>query len=81
MDEVHKPQHYKLFPDMEVVDLIREVLTDEEWKGYCKGNILKYRLRAGKKGDGMRDLAKSNVYDGWLKTDVASHPYWKEPAA
>ncbi|MGL6013908.1 MAG: DUF3310 domain-containing protein, partial [Shewanella oncorhynchi] len=23
-------------------------MTEEEWRGFCLGNVLKYRLRAGK---------------------------------
>lgn len=67
-DPVHNPSHYKLFPDLETIDAIRKLLTDEEFRGYCKGSILKYRLRAGKKGSGttLQDIAKADVYNEWL---------------
>lgn len=65
--EILSPTHYQLFPDMEVIDLIRGVLTPEEFAGYCKGNILKYRLRAGEKGAADRDVNKAKVYRKWLQ--------------
>ncbi len=61
-DPVNHPKHYQLFPGQEAIDIIRAALTDEEFAGYCKGNALKYRLRAGEKGDTQQDIDKSNWY-------------------
>ena len=64
---VAQPSHYQLFADeTEAIDVIRSFLTPEEYRGYCKGNFLKYRLRAGEKGDALQDIAKSEVYRNWL---------------
>ena len=52
--------------DIESVDVIRATLTEEEFKGWCKGNALKYLLRAGKKDDEIQDLAKAGVYINWV---------------
>ena len=68
-DEVHNPDHYKLDGlNIEVVDVIKAVLTDEEFKGWCKGNILKYLMRAGKKDKSKekQDFAKAGVFISWL---------------
>lgn len=68
-DEVHNPEHYKLDGlNIEVVDVIRAVLTDEEFKGWCKGNALKYLMRAGKKDKSKekQDFAKAGVFISWL---------------
>jgi len=65
-DVVNKPNHYMTFPDMEAIDIIRLTLTPEEFAGYCKGNFLKYRLRAGKKDNLEQEIAKSDVYANWL---------------
>lgn len=62
------PQHYKQYA-VEVIDLIRQALTPEEFKGYLKGNMLKYRFRAGYKKDREEDLEKSNWYQDKLATD------------
>lgn len=48
-DMVNHPSHYKLANGMESIDVIRAVLSPEEYKGWCKGNALKYQFRAGKK--------------------------------
>lgn len=61
-DVVNNPSHYKLFPNMEVIDVIKKTLTLEEFVGYCKGSVLKYRLRAGLKGSLSEDIAKANWY-------------------
>lgn len=45
-----KPQHYKLWKDNNDVNfVIKQTLTKEEYRGFLKGNILKYQLRLGKK--------------------------------
>lgn len=62
------PQHYKQYA-VEVIDLIQQALTPEEFKGYLKGNMLKYRFRAGYKKDREEDLKKSNWYQDKLATD------------
>ena len=61
------PNHYKNTYAKEVIDLIQASLTPEEFRGYCKGNMLKYRFRAGYKGDRDEDLKKSNWYQDKLK--------------
>lgn len=65
-DEVNNPAHYKLFPDMEAFDVIKATLTPEELRGYLKGNILKYRLRAGQKGPVEKCVAKADWYKARL---------------
>lgn len=68
-DEVHNPDHYKLDGlNIEAVDVIKAVLTDEEFKGWCKGNALKYLMRAGKKDKNKekQDFAKAGVFISWL---------------
>jgi DNA-directed RNA polymerase subunit RPC12/RpoP len=68
-DAVHHPSHYTL-PGLTVesVDVIRAVLTTEEFKGWCKGNALKYSLRAGRKDPTkeVQDLAKAGVFLSWI---------------
>ena len=68
-DEVHNPSHYQLEGlGIESVDVIRAVLTEEEFQGWCKGNALKYLMRAGKKDPSkeMQDLEKGGVFISWL---------------
>jgi len=69
MDEINSPPHYKLFPDMDVIDVIEQTLNVEEFRGYLKGNILKYRLRAGEKGPPEKCLGKA----GWYRRKLDEH--------
>ena len=62
---VTKPSHYQLFDNIEAIEIIARSMTMEQFKGYCLGNILKYRLRAGKKSELAyieKDLAKADFY-------------------
>lgn len=59
---VHSPQHYDLFDGTEAIEVIASALTQAEFRGYCFGNLLKYRLRAGKKDDVVQELMKADKY-------------------
>lgn len=64
-DDVNSPSHYTQ-SGIECIDAIRAALTDEEFRGYCKGNMLKYIWRERYKG-GDQDLAKAATYERFLK--------------
>ena len=59
-DNVNKPAHYRQ-GDIEAIDAIRAALTPEEFRGYCKGNTLKYVWRERHKG-GTESLKKARWY-------------------
>jgi hypothetical protein len=61
-DAVNYPQHYQFFPDLEAIEVIARSMTQEQFYGYCLGNRLKYRLRAGNKDKLEQDIAKSDKY-------------------
>lgn len=64
-DGVKQPSHYQLFDGVEAIEVIARSMTQEMFKGYCLGNILKYRLRAGKKSELAtleKDMAKATFY-------------------
>lgn len=62
VDMVNHPPHYQLSCGKQAIDIIRASMTEEQFIGYCMGNALKYRLRAGNKGDVVEDIAKANWY-------------------
>ncbi|HSH24011.1 MAG TPA: DUF3310 domain-containing protein [Massilibacterium sp.] len=62
-DNVNSPAHYTN-GDIEVIDYIRDKLTQEQFIGYCIGNVLKYVSRYRLKG-GKEDLEKADVYLKW----------------
>jgi len=59
-DNVNHPPHYTA-GSVECIDAIRAALTPEEFRGYCKGNVLKYTWRERHKG-GDESLAKAQWY-------------------
>lgn len=62
-DQVKNPKHYQTIEGFESITVIASALTIEQWKGFCIGNILKYRIRAGKKGDLQQDIDKADFYE------------------
>ena len=58
-------KHYELWDDFEAIDVIKASLTPEEYKGYLKGNVLKYKLRD--KGQDESDKVKIKDYQNELK--------------
>ena len=58
---VNRPSHYTQ-NGTETIEMIRQSLTDEEFSGYLKGNILKYVCRYKYKGMPLKDLMKSQWY-------------------
>ncbi len=77
-DNVHSPKHYKLGQlNVEVIDVIENVLTPEEFRGFLKGNRIKYCLRSGKKENESEDLEKECWYAKRLVTilkEPSIHP-------
>jgi hypothetical protein len=59
-DFVNFPPHYRQ-GGIECIDAIRAALTEEEFRGYCKGNALKYIWRERHKG-GNESLLKADWY-------------------
>ena len=71
IDMVDSPPHYKLNGlDIESVDVIRAVLTAEEFRGWCKGNAIKYLMRLGKKDKEIQDARKSIKFLEWLVKEL-----------
>lgn len=67
-DMVNNPAHYQ-HGGIETLDIIKSMLSEEEFKGYLKGNILKYRERAEHKGNATQDYAKAKFYYDMLHSD------------
>jgi hypothetical protein len=66
IDVVNHPPHYKV-GGIEVIDFIKAKLTPEEFRGYLKGNVLKYTSRAGHKDDVTQDIGKLVWYANKLQ--------------
>lgn len=71
--------HYKDMP-IQPWELMEELLTQEEFRGFLRGNVLKYSLRAGRK-EGSDDAAKARHYMLKLKEfDEKMHQMRKRKA-
>ena len=55
------PTHYQI-GGIETINYLEAKLTPEEFKGYCKGNSIKYLSRAGHKGEEIDDYKKAAWY-------------------
>jgi hypothetical protein len=60
VDPVNHPSHYTSGA-IECIDAIESALTPEEFRGFCKGNAMKYIWRERLKGGGQ-DIEKAKFY-------------------
>lgn len=58
------PPHY-VVGEIECIDAIRAALTPEEFRGFCKGNMLKYVWRERHKGSD-KDIGKAIDYGNFI---------------
>ena len=62
-----RPEYYGGQADPhEVIKCLRGRLTPEEYRGFLVGNLIKYVMRAGRKGPARQDLLKAMTYLTWL---------------
>ena len=61
-DAIKSPKHYQILDGCESITIIASAMTVEQWNGFCLGNIIKYRLRAGNKDALKQDIGKADFY-------------------
>ena len=61
VDMVNSPPHYKV-GGLETIDILKAKLTKDEFRGYLKGNVIKYATRASYKGHSAEDAGKLAWY-------------------
>lgn len=59
-DVVNHPKHY-VASKAECIDIIENSMSDEQYKGFLRGNIIKYLFRYENK-NGVEDLKKAQWY-------------------
>ena len=62
IDEQPKHNGHYRHGELEVIDIIKLALTDEQYEGFLLGNMLKYILRADFKGQHNSDMTKAIDY-------------------
>lgn len=65
-DKDQKSRYYDV-GGIETLDVIKAKLTQEQFKGFLMGNVLKYSCRLNHKGCADRDAEKIAYYSKWLK--------------
>lgn len=66
IDDLKHDQHYKSC-GIEPWDIMEANFNKDEFVGFLKGNILKYLLRIGRKGQDLADCDKIANYANKLK--------------
>jgi len=69
LDLVNQPPHYTV-GGIETIAYIKAKLTPEEFRGYLKGNVLKYASRANYKDNPIQDIDKMVWYAHALQEAV-----------
>lgn len=60
-DVVNHPEHYNSGTTYECIKVLKEWMSEEQYVGFLKGNIIKYLCRSEKK-NGTEDLKKAQWY-------------------
>ena len=60
LDNVNHPAHYNA-GEIEVIEIQEDQLSPEEYRGYIKGQVIKYITRERHK-NGLEDLKKARWY-------------------
>lgn len=72
-NNIKSPEHYKLEGlNVESIEVIKSVLGQEGFKAFCKGNTMKYLIRAEKK-NGTEDYRKAKTYLDWFLKECEEH--------
>lgn len=88
MTEFNTPKHYVLADGSDSMDVLAKILGPEEFKGFLRGNAIKYLIRYKQKG-GVEDLKKAMDYIARLeavekpkdKSTKKAKKYTKKPLA
>lgn len=62
VDMDKRPSHYEGKDGIDVIDFLYQQLPFEEFKGFMKGNMIKYPVRSGRKDDEIEDIKKARNY-------------------
>ena len=62
MDDAINPAHYQSESGVEAIDAIHAALGDEQFKGFLRGNAMKYLFRCERKGSPLENAQKCAWY-------------------
>jgi len=61
-EEVNHPERYGGDTTYECIKVLGAWMTKEQYKGFLRGNALKYLCRVGKKDETVQELKKAKFY-------------------
>jgi len=67
MPDNHPPVPHYDRGAIQPIDFMESSFTPEEYRGFLKGQVIKYISRYRYKGTPDADLAKAQTYLGWLR--------------
>ena len=70
MSDWKNPEHYRK-KDFEAIDIIKSVLTEEQFAGYLLGNSLKYLLRVNDKDTPLMNIGKAEWYSARTEKELS----------
>ena len=70
MSDWKNPEHYRK-KDFEAIDVIKSVLTEEQFAGYLLGNSLKYLLRVNDKDTPLMNVGKAEWYSARAEKELS----------
>lgn len=73
--ESHDPEHYK--GQIETIDAIKVALGKDGFSAYCRGQVMRYMWRLGKKDAAHKEAKKALVYSQWLYDNLTDMPLTK----
>lgn len=68
LQEEHFDEHYH--DKVQPLEIMQEIMTPEEFRGFLLGNIIKYSCRCGKKDEPQKEFAKLRRYREWYDKAV-----------
>lgn len=66
--EEHFDEHYH--DKVQPLEIMQEIMTPEEFRGFLFGNIIKYSCRCGKKDEPQKEFAKLRRYREWYNKAI-----------
>lgn len=70
LQEEHFDEHYH--DKVQPLEIMQEIMTPEEFRGFLFGNIIKYSCRCGKKDEPQKEFAKLRRYREWYTKALLS---------
>lgn len=61
------PSHYNVEGVQQPIEVMKKLMTKEQFEGFLWGNIIKYAHRYGRKGDKKETAGKIAQYAKWLQ--------------